>query len=118
LVDTYWDVLHCTLGYEAGVVIKNTGNGVLHGELTLVCDPIFIPRPDFFSTIPPDVLANGFAQWNITDYLPGSYETFSFHVNGLGEEFNGSSYTFTFNLILMNENDEVVFEIRLPKCPW
>lgn len=110
LVDTYWDVLHCTDGYEAGLIIENTGSNVLHGNITLTCDPLFTPGPDVFSTIPPNAFASGFAQWSIEDYLPGSYETFSFHVDGPGEELIGNTFPFSFQLILLDENDEVVFE--------
>jgi hypothetical protein len=108
--DGYWDIIHCINGYEAGVHIANTGSVTLHGQLTLNCDPSFLPEADVYSTIAPDVTIAGHAEWNITNFGVGFVDLFSFHIDGPGMGNLGNEYIFNFHLLLYDENDQLVYD--------
>lgn len=109
--DGFWDVLHCTNGYEAGVLVNNTGSVPLNGTLTMTCNTDFTPEGDAYGTVPPDQVAAGFAQWNIIDYLAGSNNLFSMHIDGPGVDNIGTTEYFNFNLVLVDaEGNEIYNE--------
>ncbi len=108
--DGYWDIIHCIDGYEAGVHIANTGSVSLHGVLTLNCDASFLPEADVYSTIAPDVTTAGYAEWNITNFLSGSVDLFSFHIDGPGMNNIGDEYVFNFHLLLYDENNVLLYD--------
>lgn len=107
--DGFWDIIHCTNGYETGVLINNTGSAPLNGVLTMTCDNLFTPEADEYGTVAPDQVAAGFAQWNISDYLAGSSQLFSMHIDGPGVEEIGTTHYFNFNLVLYDGSGNEIY---------
>lgn len=107
--DGFWEIIHCTNGYEAGVTINNTGSAPLNGTLTMTCNTDFTPEEDAYGTVPPDQVAAGFAQWNIVDYLAGSNSLFSMHIDGPGVENIGTTEYFNFNLVLVDADGNEIY---------
>lgn len=116
--DGFWDIVHCTDGYEAGVFISNTGSVNLNGTITMICDALFTPEGDAYGTIAPDLVGPGFAQWNINGYLPGEAELFSFHVDGPGVEYIGDTFEFTFQLVLNDAENNEIYNVTYETSPF
>lgn len=108
--DGFWNIFHCTNGYESGININNIGTSYLNGTITLTCDNTLTPEADAYATIGPDITGPGFAQWDITNFAPGSLDMFSFHVDGPGVEMLGNMYNFTIHLELVDANNVVVYD--------
>ena len=116
--DGFWDIIHCTNGYEAGVFLNNTGPVALSGTLTLTCDPMFTPMQDTYSSIAPDQSAAGFAQWNINAFEAGSNGLFSFHIAGPGPINIGTTYNFSFHMVLNDANGNVIYDNSWVTSPF
>jgi hypothetical protein len=116
--DGFWDVIHCEDGYEAGVFLNNLGTVDLSGTLTLTCDPMFTPEQDAYSTIAPDQVAAGFAQWNINAFAAGSNGIFSFHIDGPGPVNIGVTYNFEFHLVLTDAQGNVIYDNTWTTSPF
>jgi hypothetical protein len=116
--DGFWDIIHCDDGYEAGVFLNNLGTVDLSGTLTLTCDPLFTPEQDTYSSIAPDQVAAGFAQWNINAFAAGSNGIFSFHIDGPGPVNIGSTYNFQFHLVLNDAQGNVIYDNTWTTSPF
>ncbi len=116
--DGFWDIIHCTDGYESGVFINNTGSVSLNGTLTMTCDASFTPEADSYLTYDPDQVAAGFAQWNIADFTAGSDGLFSFHIDGPGVANIGTTYPFEFNLVLVDSNGDEIYNESWTTTPF
>jgi uncharacterized protein (TIGR02145 family) len=104
----FWEILHCTDGYESGVYIENIGSQPVSGFLTLDCDPLFTPDADSYFTTPPTETGPGYALWNIEDFLPGEFELLSFHIDGPGVDYIGQFFNFEFNLNLFDPQGNMI----------
>jgi len=116
--DGFWDIIHCTDGYESGVFINNTGSVSLNGTLTMTCDASFTPEADSYLTYAPDQVTSGFAQWNIVDFTAGSDGLFSFHIDGPGVDNIGTTYPFEFNLVLVDVNGDEIYNESWTTTPF
>ena len=116
--DGFWDIIHCEDGYEAGVFLNNLGTVDLSGTLTLTCDAMFTPEQDTYSSIAPDQVAAGFAQWNINAFAAGSNGIFSFHIDGPGPVNIGSTYNFEFHLVLNDAQGNVIYDNTWTTSPF
>ena len=116
--DGFWDIIHCEDGYEAGVFLNNLGTVDLSGTLTLTCDAMFTPEQDVYSSIAPDQVAAGFAQWNINAFAAGSNGIFSFHIDGPGPVNIGSTYNFDFHLVLNDAQGNVIYDNTWTTSPF
>ena len=116
--DGFWDIIHCEDGYEAGVFLNNLGTVDLTGTLTLTCDALFTPEQDTYSSIAPDQVAAGFAQWNINAFAAGSNGIFSFHIDGPGPVNIGSTYNFEFHLVLNDAQGNVIYDNTWTTSPF
>ena len=116
--DGFWDIIHCDDGYEAGVFLNNLGTVDLTGTLTLTCDAMFTPEQDTYSSIAPDQVAAGFAQWNINAFAAGSNGIFSFHIDGPGPVNIGSTYNFEFHLVLNDAQGNVIYDNTWTTSPF
>jgi len=116
--DGFWDIIHCEDGYEAGVFLNNLGTVDLSGTLTLTCDPLFTPEQDTYSSIAPDQVAAGFAQWNINAFAAGSNGIFSFHIDGPGPVNIGVTYNFVFHLVLNDAQGNVIYDNSWTTSPF
>ncbi|MFN5294670.1 MAG: hypothetical protein ACK5BL_04005, partial [Flavobacteriales bacterium] len=116
--DGFWDIIHCDDGYEAGVFLNNLGTVDLSGTLTLTCDPLFTPEQDTYSSIAPDQVAAGFAQWNINAFAAGSNGIFSFHIDGPGPVNIGVTYNFVFHLVLNDAQGNVIYDNSWTTSPF
>jgi hypothetical protein len=116
--DGFWDIIHCDDGYEAGVFLNNLGTVDLSGTLTLTCDAMFTPEQDVYSSIAPDQVAAGFAQWNINAFAAGSNGIFSFHIDGPGPVNIGSTYNFQFHLVLNDAQGNVIYDNTWTTSPF
>jgi hypothetical protein len=116
--DGFWDIIHCEDGYEAGVFLNNIGTVDLSGTLTLTCDAMFTPEQDTYSSIAPDQVAAGFAQWNINAFAAGSNGIFSFHIDGPGPVNIGSTYNFEFHLVLNDAQGNVIYDNTWTTSPF
>ena len=115
--DGFWDIIHCSDGYESGVFLNNTGAVDLNGTLTMTCSTLYTPEADAYLTIAPDQVAAGFAQWNINAYTPGSNGLFSFHIDGSGPINLGVTYNFVFHLILHDANGDEIYNQEWTTTP-
>ncbi len=116
--DGFWDIIHCEDGYEAGVFLNNLGTVDLSGTLTLTCDPLFTPAQDIYSSIAPDQVAAGFAQWNINAFAAGSNGIFSFHIDGPGPVNIGTTYNFVFSLVLNDAQGNAIYTNSWTTSPF
>jgi hypothetical protein len=116
--DGFWDIIHCDDGYEAGVFLNNLGTVDLSGTLTLTCDPLFTPEQDTYSSIAPDQVAAGFAQWNINAFAAGSNGIFSFHIDGPGPVNIGETYNFVFHLVLNDAQGNAIYDNSWTTSPF
>ena len=116
--DGFWDIIHCEDGYEAGVFLNNLGTVDLTGTLTLTCDALFTPEQDTYSSIAPDQVAAGFAQWNINAFAAGSNGIFSFHIDGPGPVNIGSTYNFEFHLVLNDAQGNAIYDNTWTTSPF
>lgn len=116
--DGFWDIIHCSNGYEAGVFLNNTGNTPLNGTLTMTCSDEFLPEADVYLTIAPDQVAPGFAQWNILGFPAGENGLFSFHIPGPGVDNIGVTYNFIFNLILTDAEGNEIYNESWTNTPF
>ncbi len=105
----FWDIIHCTNGMEAGIHIENTGSENLNGILTLYCDSVFLPEAAAFLTVAPDSTSAGFAQWTLTNYLPGEMDLFALHIDGPGVDFINEIFNFHFVLTLVDSNQIEIY---------
>jgi len=105
----FWDILHCTQGYESGVYLENIGSQAVSGFMTLTCDPLFTPDADSYFTTPPVEVGPGYALWNVEDFQPGEYELLSFHIDGPGVEYLNQSFTFAFDLTLFDPQGNMIY---------
>ena len=105
----FWDILHCTEGYESGVYLENIGSQAVSGFMTLTCDPLLTPNSDSYFTSPPVEVGAGYALWNVEDFLPGEYELLSFHIDGPGVEYLNQSFTFAFDLTLFDPQGNMIY---------
>ena len=105
----FWDILHCTEGYESGVYLENIGSQAVSGFMTLTCDPLFTPDADSYFTTPPVEVGPGYALWNVEDFLPGEYELLSFHIDGPGVEYLNQSFTFDFDITLFDPQGNMIY---------
>jgi hypothetical protein len=103
------DIIHCTDGYESGVYLENIGSQTVSGFMTLSCDPLFTPGADSYFTTPPIETGPGYALWNIEDFLPGEYELLTFHIDGPGVEYLNQSFTFDFDLTLLDPQGNMIY---------
>ncbi len=115
--DGFWDIIHCSNGYEAGVFLNNTGAVALNGSLTMTCSTLYTPEADSYLTIAPDQVAPGFAQWNINSFEAGSNGLFSFHIDGPGPVNIGTTYNFVFNLVLLDDNGDEIYNVSWTTTP-
>lgn len=103
------DVLQCVEGYIGGLGIHNTGSQTVSGFMTLTCDSLFTPEVFSDFAIPPLVLDQGQAVWEIADFQPGEFELLNYYIPGPGTEYIGNTYPFQLNLLLYdNEGNTVV----------
>jgi hypothetical protein len=116
--DGFWDIIHCEDGYEAGVYLNNLGTIDLSGTLTLTCDALFTPEQDTYSSIAPDQVTAGFAQWNINAFAAGSNGIFSFHIDGPGPVDIGSTYNFQFHLVLNDAQGNAIYDNTWTTSPF
>jgi hypothetical protein len=116
--DGFWDIIHCEDGYEAGVFLNNIGTVDLSGTLTLSCDPMFTPEQDTYTSIAPDQVAPGFAQWNINAFAAGSNGIFSFHIDGPGPVNIGTTYNFDMHLVLNDAVGNVIYDNTWTTSPF
>jgi hypothetical protein len=93
-----WNEITCTSGYGSGLFVRNTGDEILYGLITLACDPFFMPGADSSETVGPDSVSFGYAEWNIDSLMPGASKLYTFHVEG--DLTQVSDYTFNLNLDL------------------
>jgi uncharacterized protein (TIGR02145 family) len=103
------DIIHCTNGYESGVYLENIGSQTVSGFMTLSCDPLFTPGADSYFTTPPIETGPGYALWNIEDFMPGEFELLTFHIAGPGVEYLNQSFTFDFDITLLDPQGNVIY---------
>ena len=103
------DIIHCTDGFESGVYLENIGSQTVSGFMTLSCDPLFTPGADSYFTTPPIETGPGYALWNLEDFLPGEYELLTFHIDGPGVEYLNQSFTFDFDLTLLDPQGNMIY---------
>jgi uncharacterized protein (TIGR02145 family) len=106
----FWDILHCTDGYESGVYLENIGSQTVSGFMTLTCDPLFTPNASSYFTTPPAETGPGYALWNIDDFLPGEYELLSYFVPGPGVEYLNAVFNFSLELTLLDPQGNIIFD--------
>jgi hypothetical protein len=106
----FWDILHCTDGYESGVYLENIGSQTVSGFMTLTCDPLFTPNASNYFTTPPTETGPGYALWNIEDFLPGEYELLSYFVPGPGVEYLNAVFNFSLELTLLDPQGNIIFD--------
>lgn len=113
----FWDILHCTQGYESGVYLENIGSQAVSGFMTLTCDPLFTPNADSYFTSPPVEVGPGYALWNVEDFQPGEYELLSFHIDGPGVEYLNQQFTFAFDLTLFDPQGNMIYNDNWSASP-
>ncbi len=106
----FWEILHCTDGYESGVYLENIGSQTVSGFMTLTCDPLFTPNASSYFTTPPVETGPGYALWNIADFLPGEYELLSYFVPGPGVEYLNAVFNFSLELTLLDPQGNIIFD--------
>ena len=106
----FWDILHCTDGYESGVYLENIGSQTVSGFMTLTCDPLFTPNASSYFTTPPAETGPGYALWNIDDFLPGEYELLSYFVPGPGVEYLNAVFNFSLELTLLDPQGNIIYD--------
>jgi uncharacterized protein (TIGR02145 family) len=106
----FWDILHCTDGYESGVYLENIGSQTVSGFMTLTCDPFFTPNASSYFTTPPAETGPGYALWNIDDFLPGEYELLSYFVPGPGVDYLNAVFNFSLELTLLDPQGNIIFD--------
>jgi uncharacterized protein (TIGR02145 family) len=106
----FWDILHCTDGYESGVYLENIGSQTVSGFMTLTCDPLFTPNASSYFTTPPAETGPGYAVWNIDDFLPGEYELLSYFVPGPGVEYLNAVFNFSLELTLLDPQGNIIYD--------
>jgi hypothetical protein len=114
----FWDIIHCTNGYEAGIYLNNTGAVSLNGTITLSCDSLFTPEADSFGTVAPTAVGPGYALWTITDFLAGSNSLFSFHIDGPGVNYLGDTFDFDFTIVLTDALGNEIYSTTYNTSPW
>lgn len=99
----WWNsLLHCTNGLYTGVYVLNTGNVPLNGEVTLSIDNSLTLSPTPSGYVVPTSFENGLVTWTINNQPPGTIYYYMVHIEGLGVQFVGSSYSFAMSITLTN----------------
>jgi hypothetical protein len=104
----YYDFMHCERGLEGGLYVRNTGGQVLHGTLSLTCDPEYNPSAALSLSVPPSVAGPGFALWNMEGLQPWETRLLAFFVAGPGSESVGQTFEYTMDVELLNAFNEPV----------
>ena len=89
--------------------LENIGSQTVSGFMTLSCDPLFTPDADSYFTTPPVETGPGYALWNLADFLPGEYELLTFHIAGPGVEYLDQSFTFDFDITLLDPQGNMIY---------
>ena len=106
----YYDGIHCIRGMESGMFVRNTGGAVLHGTLTLACDPLFVPATALSLSTPPTSSGAGFATWDIASLAPWETQLLSFAINGPGSSFETQVFDFSLHLVLQDDGGIIVYD--------
>jgi hypothetical protein len=104
----YYEFMHCDYGLESGLYVRNTGGQVLHGTVSLTCDPAFNPSAAVSLSVPPSISGPGFAHWNVEDLKPWETRLLAFFVAGPGSQFLGQTFEYTIEIELLNAFNEPV----------
>jgi len=105
----YFSHVHCEQGFEGGLYVHNKGGQTLHGTLTFTVDQTIVPFGPWSSSVAPDSVSEGYAQWDVQELHPWETRLLAFHAMGPGPESVGQSWIYNFQLNLWNEQGETVY---------
>ena len=85
--------IHCDWGFYPGVWFHNAGTAPLNGTISLTWDPTLQGVPQL-NSVEPDILVDGYCEWQLVNYLPGFSDIFRIRILGPGFEYIGQFFDF------------------------
>lgn len=100
--------IHCDTGFFPGVWFHNEGTTNLNGTISITWNPLLEAEPQLGS-VTPDILSDGYCEWQLNNYTPGSSDIFRIHILGPGFEYIGQNFDFDISFDFQDFNGEENF---------
>lgn len=101
----FWsNALQCNNGMSIGVWVQNTGTTSFTGNFTINFDPTLTIAPLSYA-VPYTSSTASSATWDISNQAPGSVAYYMLHINGPGAALVGTTFSFDYNLNLIDDSD-------------
>ena len=97
--------VHCDIGFYPGVWFNNAGTANLNGSISMTWDPV-LEAEVMFTSVEPDIMEDGYCEWQLTNYTPGSSDIFRIHILGPGFEYMGQFFDFDISFDFVDFNGE------------
>ncbi len=101
----FWNpILHCTSGFNPGLMITNMGTSSLNGTLTLTVDDLLTPTlNNNFPGLSPSSINGQTITWNIVDHPVGELLFYNNFIEGPGSDYAGETLSVNYELTLVDD---------------
>ena len=111
VITNFWNpILHCTNGFNPGVMITNMGTDSLIGTLTLTLDNALTPSMNAnFPGPAPSSIDGQTITWDVTGHSVGQLLLYNAFIEGPGVDYVGDVLAMTYELTLQDDSGVEVF---------
>ncbi|TVR37013.1 MAG: T9SS C-terminal target domain-containing protein [Cryomorphaceae bacterium] len=103
-------ILHCTNGFNPGLMITNIGTDSLNGTLTLTLDNALTPTLNaHFPGPAPSSIDGQTITWDVTGHPVGQLLLYNGFIEGPGVDYVGQTLSITYELTLQDDGGMEVF---------